>query len=738
MSISASDVLTISGDSVLMSFKDSTGNVGIGITDPTSLLHLSADKDGLGNGPTITLTETTSVSNPITTITNTNGSLYLEADKNNTQSSSSIILRVDNSTVMTLDPTGIDVTGTVEAHEVEIGDGSAGGTSEILFSDNVSARGKILYDHSSNPETMLLQTTGTTAISIDNSQNISIPNGDLDVTGTVTADGLTIDGDIAVNDTTPSLTLSDTGGTNQKFVVSHNGATSYLTFRNDTNYGALQFLADNGTTTALRQSISSNGDINLGYEDTGTTPKLVWDASDESLIIGSGANTYAKLTIATEGTSVGSTIRLVGTNTIAGASQVSHITSYQPTGGAAGDAALDFKVRGGVDTFATPSTVMTLLGGGSAGGSVGIGTNAPQTLLDVEGAANTELLRVGISANENSTLLISPFTAGATNGLQTITSGSQFGTLIQGGLNGKLVLATRDNDGSDSIDFVSGGGDWTADNIYDTTIATFRSDGVAIFPSGIVGIGTPTPATALDVAGTITATGGNSTEWNNAYDVSRKTYTITPPGTTTTFYPIVLTSPDNGTYTHHFTLGEAGEAASDPYNMNALEGWHRGTGWSDIPPGHQMHYSAFDPSEKTILGVYRTVADGYATIIYVRGGETYTITTSSTPTLYSTGWIQGTGPNDIVAMLKDDTGADIAAQADVSQNIQLNIDTFNDGPGLYESHPYHHQGATFEGNVGIGFDSPGEKLVIYENDSSFANTTLLIHNDKADDAAVLT
>ena len=41
------------------------------------------------------------------------------------------------------------------------------------------------------------------------------------------------------------------------------------------------------------------------------------------------------------------------------------------------------------------------------------------------------------------------------------------------------------------------------------------------------------------------------------------------------------------------------------------------------------------------------------------------------------------------------------------------------------------------GNVGIGTDSPGEKLVIYENDSSFPNTTLLIHNDKADDAAVL-
>ena len=192
------------------------------------------------------------------------------------------------------------------------------------------------------------------------------------------------------------------------------------------------------------------------------------------------------------------------------------------------------------------STKLTI----ASDGNVGIGTNAPQTLLDVEGAANTELLRVGISANENSTLLISPFTAGATNGLQTITSGSQFGTLIQGGLNGKLVLATRDNDGSDSIDFVSGGGDWTADNIYDTTIATFRSDGVAIFPSGIVGIGTNAPVTPLhiysSVGGGVTkdmltlqtyrgdfGSGGSSllffnTDSNSSNKARIRTYTVDP------------------------------------------------------------------------------------------------------------------------------------------------------------------------------------------------------------------
>ena len=71
----------------------------------------------------------------------------------------------------------------VTATQVEIGNGSAGGTSEILFSDNASARGKIKYNHGSSPEVMTLETTSTIGLSIDNSQNVSIPNGNLLLSG---------------------------------------------------------------------------------------------------------------------------------------------------------------------------------------------------------------------------------------------------------------------------------------------------------------------------------------------------------------------------------------------------------------------------------------------------------------------------------------------------------------------------------------------------------------------------
>jgi hypothetical protein len=40
-----------------------------------------------------------------------------------------------------------------------------------------------------------------------------------------------------------------------------------------------------GSTTRKRLTLGTDGDISF-YEDTGTTPKLFWDASAESLGIG--------------------------------------------------------------------------------------------------------------------------------------------------------------------------------------------------------------------------------------------------------------------------------------------------------------------------------------------------------------------------------------------------------------------------------------------------------------------
>jgi hypothetical protein len=206
--------------------------------------------------------------------------------------------------------TGIDVTGTAEAHKVEIGDGSAGGTSEILFSDNVSARGKILYDHSSNPETMVFQTTGTTAISINNTQDVSIPNGNLDVTGTVVADGLTVDSSSAVirsatgtaSPTATTFNISTTSSGSDWATTSPWGRLAFYSGDGSGGGGkphvvldatasnaigasssfSVSTTSESANTLTQRLNIANDGDISF-YEDTGTTAKLTWSAGTESL-----------------------------------------------------------------------------------------------------------------------------------------------------------------------------------------------------------------------------------------------------------------------------------------------------------------------------------------------------------------------------------------------------------------------------------------------------------------------
>ena len=128
-----------------------------------------------------------------------------------------------------------------------------------------------------------------------------------------------------------------------------------------------------------------------------------------------------------------------------------------------------------------------------AGGNVGIGTTSPGHKLDVEGGANVfDLARFGSSASDNSEITIGYFDANANNGIPAVITASDFGGLIQGGENGHLVLGIRDNDATDALDIVSGGGNFMTDTTYDTLVATFKAN-------GNVGIGINNPSQIFHV-----------------------------------------------------------------------------------------------------------------------------------------------------------------------------------------------------------------------------------------------
>jgi hypothetical protein len=80
--------------------------------------------------------------------------------------------------------TGVDVKNVASGANAKLNittESTGGGTSEILFSDNTTGRGRIYYDHGSNPEELHIETTGTDALVIDNSQNVTIPNGNVGI-----------------------------------------------------------------------------------------------------------------------------------------------------------------------------------------------------------------------------------------------------------------------------------------------------------------------------------------------------------------------------------------------------------------------------------------------------------------------------------------------------------------------------------------------------------------------------
>ena len=107
-----------------------------------------------------------------------------------------------------------------------------------------------------------------------NSNNIT-GTGNIDVTGTVTADGLTVEGDAAVSSANPRIRLFETDTTDLNTQLQNNGGEFVL-----------KTLLDDASNSTTRIKVAhSTGDISF-YADDGTTQGLFWDASTQRLGLG--------------------------------------------------------------------------------------------------------------------------------------------------------------------------------------------------------------------------------------------------------------------------------------------------------------------------------------------------------------------------------------------------------------------------------------------------------------------
>ena len=216
----------------------------------------------------------------------------------NASEDAGVSLYYDNAAKLATTSYGVDITGRLvttshidapDNAKIRLGDGddlqiyhsgshsfiSEAGTGDLY----IGASSNIALMNAAFSENKLLATTdGALKLYYDGSQKLSTTSTGIDVTGSISADGLTVDGQGKIQGTFALLDLVETDITDKNTRVITSGGQ----FRVDTVNDALS------SSTKRIMVDHATGDISF-YEDTGTTAKLFWDASAESLGIGTSS-----------------------------------------------------------------------------------------------------------------------------------------------------------------------------------------------------------------------------------------------------------------------------------------------------------------------------------------------------------------------------------------------------------------------------------------------------------------
>jgi hypothetical protein len=329
---------------------------------------------------------------------------------------------------------------------VQASDGS------YTFYDNSSATTPIKIEPGAAANTFVVDTNSRIGI------GTSSPSSALDVTGTVTSDGLTVGANDKIQFGTSDITGIYRTNSGSDFTMQHWGNLSMLIDSDNNDSGTRQFMigrnSQDASTATKIALFSEGGDISF-YDDTGSTQGFFWDSSAESLGIGTTSPSAA---LHISGTSANQ-IRLERTN---------HDTFR---------IGLQSAVGLGFHNVTDNRTDMMIKGDGN----VGIGTSSPDALLH-------------LSANTGATLrLESTDTAIAANEvIGAIEWEGNDATTGSSGIAGKIDVIAEDATPEYSMRF------FTQDNLSGTYELAER---MRIKSDGKVGIGTVSPGEKLTVGG---------------------------------------------------------------------------------------------------------------------------------------------------------------------------------------------------------------------------------------------
>jgi hypothetical protein len=449
-------------------------------------LDIAADVELEIVAPTLDINASTAVTIDTTTMTMT-GSVNvvgdLDVDNLNINGNSIISTNTDGNIALT--PNG---TGEVDISKVDIDGGTIDGT--VIGGSTPAA---------------ISGTTGQFGTS-------------LNVDGTVTANGVAIDGDSITANAQNALTFEFATATG---IISAD--------RTGGNFGELSLRTTAGSTPLQRLNISYDGDISF-YEDTGTTPKFFWDASAESLGIGTSSPAYrlhvtnaSGYVSAFRGTTAATSGILVG-NTVADTA-IQTLASGDSLIGSDAGRYLAFGTNGFIERMRIDSS-----------GNVGIGTNSPAQKLHVSTAGNNYIVSHNtagstsallLGAESGSTSIYSwttptgstgvplKFFTGASEAMRITSTGSVgIGTSTPDFYSGKLTVAGGNialeggnralfwNTGGTGVASIQGVGTnelsfSTSNSFTERMRITSTAERMRITSTGSVGIGTSSPAVKL-------------------------------------------------------------------------------------------------------------------------------------------------------------------------------------------------------------------------------------------------